>query len=113
MAPPPYRSTLLVQLFLPLTVFILISIALWSSAADINLVSANSLTTQVRFGPKDYCGYNVTLIDGKREYDLLGCIDAGWAYQVDKKATGVALPGAVSTSLSKGAVLLIWCEPFL
>jgi hypothetical protein len=94
----------------PLVIVVLLSIATWTSAVSVWLASANSLTTQIRFGPRDYCGYNITVVDGVKFYDALGCIDAGWSYQVDRQAVGVALPAAVSTSLSKGAALLIWCK---
>lgn len=88
----------------------LICAATWSSSSSLHLAAANSLTTQVRFGPKDYCGFNVTVQDGVRYYDPLGCVDAGWSYQVDRQAVGIGLPGAISTSLSKGAALLLACE---
>lgn len=94
----------------PIIMFALICAATWSSAASLHLAAANSLTTQVRFGPKDYCGFNVTVQDGVRYYDPLGCVDAGWSYQVDRQAVGIGLPGAVSTSLSKGAALLLVCK---
>jgi hypothetical protein len=94
----------------PIIMFALICAATWSSAASLHLAAANSLTTQIRFGPKDYCGFNVTVQDGVRYYDPLGCVDAGWSYQVDRQAVGIGLPGAISTSLSKGAALLLVCE---
>jgi len=94
----------------PFIMLILVAVATWSSASSMHLAAANSLTTQIRFGPRDYCGYNVSVVDGVRYYDPLGCIDGGWNYQVDRLAVGVSLPGALSTSLSKGAALLLVCK---
>ncbi len=76
MAPP--RSYGLPYHILYLVVsLILIAIPAFSTAASVYWLSANTSTLQLRFGSRDYCGYNATAVQGVALDSALGCIYAG------------------------------------
>jgi len=98
------------HLLYPIVIWILVTVCAWSSASSIWLSAVKSIDQEVRFGPKDYCRYNVTVTSGVRRLDDLGCISAGWSYQVDVLSLDLDIPGSISTSLSKAAILLVICR---
>jgi hypothetical protein len=98
------------HLLYPFVIWILVAVCTWSPASSIWLSAVKSMDQEVRFGPKDYCRYNVTVTNSVRHLDDLGCISAGWSYQVDVLSLDLDIPGSISTSLSKAAILLVICR---
>lgn len=63
---------------------------------------------EIRFGPKDYCRYDITVGEGgTQQAHGAGCVAAGWSYQIIPETLELDIPGAVTMSLSKAAVVLI------
>jgi hypothetical protein len=106
----------------PAIAFILITIPTFTSSQSIWLVSANTSTKQIRFGPRDFCGFNRTHGAGTDVYRALGCVYGGTSYTVAKEDLDIVLPSSISYSLSKCAALLYlgecqgeevgWAGPF-
>jgi hypothetical protein len=90
----------------PAIAFILITIPTFTSSQSIWLVSANTSTKQIRFGPQDFCGFNRTHGAGTDVYRALGCVYGGTSYTVAKEDLDIVLPSSISYSLSKCAALL-------
>jgi hypothetical protein len=65
---------------------------------------------EIRFGPKNYCRYNVTIEDSIKRLEKAGCISTGWSYQVDVSSLDLDIPASISQSLSKAAILLVICR---
>jgi hypothetical protein len=103
---PPRNWGLPWHMVYPAIAFILITIPTFTSSQSIWLVSANTSTKQIRFGPRDFCGFNRTHGAGTDVYRALGCVYGGTSYTVAKEDLDIVLPSSISYSLSKCAALL-------
>jgi hypothetical protein len=96
------------HLIYPFIVWVLVAIPTWTTASGVWFVAVKSMTQEIRFGSKDYCRYNTTIADGgTQQVRGAGCVAAGWSYQVFPDSLDIEIPGAVTTTLSKAAVILI------
>ena len=99
------------HLVYPFLVWVLLAIPSWTTASRVWFVAIRTMDQEVRFGPKDYCRFDVVVQDGgARTVRGTGCIAAGWSYQIEPGSLGMDLPGPVSTTLSRAAVILILCR---